>query len=203
MNSSIAKTGALIQAAAVIAFAVFMLIDFKFGSYIVCMFIALGFVMMISGFHAESDKEHKAAANTALILSGIYAVLILIVYFAQTTAVRLDSLSNEALKIIDYQRYGLYFSYDLLGYGIMALATFFIGLAFKAHTKQDKWLKALLLIHGIFFICCFILPMLGLFNSQNASSDWIGTLVLEFWCLYYLPICILSYRHFSIKNNTK
>lgn len=94
----------------------------------VCMFFAFGFVMMTSGFHAESDRGYKVAANTALVLSGVYAVLILLVYFTQTTAVRLDSLGDEVLRIIDYKRLGLFFNYDLLGYGIMALATFFIGL---------------------------------------------------------------------------
>ena len=58
----------------------------------------------------------------------IYAVMILLVYFAQTTAVRLGSLDEQAMKILDYSRGGLYFSYDLLGYGMMALSTFLWGL---------------------------------------------------------------------------
>jgi len=102
------------------------------------MFLAFGFVMMLAGFHAESDEEHKVAANTAMVLSGVYAVLILLVYFAQATAVRLDSLGDEALRIIDYKRLGLFFSYDLLGYGVMSLATFFIGLTINAKSRSDK-----------------------------------------------------------------
>lgn len=35
-------------------------------------------------------------------------------------------------QIIDYQKIGLFFSYDLLGYGFMALSTFFAGLTMKA-----------------------------------------------------------------------
>jgi hypothetical protein len=165
------------------------------------MFLAFGFVMMIAGFHAESDKEHKVAANTALVLSGVYAVLILLVYFAQATAVRLDSLGDEALRIIDYKRLGLFFSYDLLGYGVMSLATFFIGLTINAKSRSDKWLKGLLMVHGAFFIVCFLIPMLGVFNSKQSGVDWIGTLILEVWCCYFLPICILSYLHFANKSN--
>ena len=82
----------------------------------------------------------------------IYAVMILLVYFAQTTAVRLDSLDEQAMKILDYSRGGLYFSYDLLGYGMMALSTFFVGLTIDAKNKADQWLKCLMIIHGIFSI---------------------------------------------------
>ncbi|HHW46848.1 MAG TPA: hypothetical protein GXX17_08100 [Clostridiales bacterium] len=161
------------------------------------MFLAIGFVMMVSGFHAESDREHKVTANTALVFSGVYAVLILLIYFAQITAVRLDMLSEEALKILDYKRFGLFFSYDLLGYGVMSLAAFFIGLAIKAESRLDKWLKGLLIAHGAFFISCIITPILGVFNSEMDSAYWIGMLILEFWCCYFLPICILSYLHFA------
>jgi len=156
------------------AFAICMLIEFDFGSYLVCIFLAFGFVMMVAGFHAESDEEHKVAANTALALSGVYAVLILLVYFAQTTAVRLDSLVDEALIIIDYKRFGLFFSYDLLGYGVMSLATFFIGLTINAKSRSDKWLRGLLMVHGIFFISCFVAPMFGVFNSEMNSIECKG-----------------------------
>ncbi|MCG1013042.1 hypothetical protein JT739_10605 [Tepidanaerobacter sp. GT38] len=201
MNFTVAKIGAVITALSVIGFAICMLIEFDFGSYLVSMFIAFGFVMMIAGFHAESDNEHKVAANTALVLSGVYTVLILLVYFAQTTAVRLDSLGEEALRIIDYKRLGLFFSYDLLGYGVMSLATFFIGLSINARSRLDKWLKWLLMFHGVFFIGCFLAPMLGMFSSKMDGADWIGMLILEVWCIYFLPICILSYLHFANTSN--
>ncbi len=201
MNLTVAKIGAAIAGVSVIGFTICMLIGFDFGSYLVCMFLAFGFVMMVSGFHAESDEEHKVAANTALVLSGVYAVLILLVYFAQMTAVRLDSLGEEALRIIDYERFGLFFSYDILGYGVMALSTFFIGLTINAKSRVDRWLKGLLMVHGIFFIACFLIPMLGVFNSEMDGAHWIGTLILEVWCLYFLPICILSYLHFENRSN--
>ena len=90
MNSTVAKMGSGFTAVSVIAFALCMLFRFDFGYYLAGMFIAFGFVVMIAGFHAESAKEHQAAANTALIFAGVYAVLVLLVYYAQTTAVRLD-----------------------------------------------------------------------------------------------------------------
>lgn len=59
----------------------------------------------------------------------VYAVLILLVYFVQTTSVRLDNLNEQGIRILNFQRGGLLFNYDLLGYGMMALSTFFIGLS--------------------------------------------------------------------------
>ena len=96
---------------------------------------------------------------------------------------------------------GLLFNLDLLGYGIMALSTFFIGLTINVKNKTDKILKYLLLIHGVFFLGCFIMPMTGVFANTDGSNSMVGIIALEFWCLYFLPIGILSYIHF--KNNKK
>lgn len=34
---------------------------------------------------------------------------------------------------------------------VMALSTFFTGLSMKPNNNTDKWLKALLMIHGVFY----------------------------------------------------
>jgi hypothetical protein len=195
MNSIIARIGAITASASIVLFMIFMPI-FDFGSYLVCIFLALGYVMITAGFYEESAPERKTAAAVGLVFSGVYATIILLVYFAQLTSVRLDGLNIEALRILDYQRFGLLFNYDLLGYGMMALSTFFIGLSIKPQTKTDKWLKALLLVHGVFFISCLIAPMLGIFN-QKPGANWIGILLLEIWCAYFLPVCVLTYLHFK------
>lgn len=197
MNQVIAKTGSIIVAATVLLFAFCMLISFRFGSYFVCMLLPIGFIMMTAGFCSECDENHKAAAYAGMAFAAVYAVLILLVYFAQTTAVRLDSLNEQSMKILDYSRGGLFFSYDLLGYGMMALSTFFVGLTIKANTKSDKWLKYLMIIHGIFFLGCFIMPMTGVFRSMsNGDTSIGGVIALEFWCAYFFPVGILAYRHF-------
>lgn len=198
MNKAIAKIGSIIVSVTVFLFAVFMFIS-QFGSFFVCMFLALGYLMMIAGYHNESSDDRKVAANVGLMFGCIYAVLILLVYFAQTTAVRTDSLNEQAIKILDYSRGGLLFSYDLLGYGMMALSTFFIGLTIQPKNKKDKWIKYLMMIHGIFFFGCLIMPMTGVFSaSMSEGSDSIGGIIaLEFWCAYFLPIGVLSIFHFK------
>ena len=198
MNRIIPKIGSVIVILTVFFFAVFMIVGFPFGSYLVCMFLPIGYIMMIAGFHYECSEEQRVSANIGMIFSAIYAVLIFLVYFAQTTTVRLEDINEQVVRILDYQRGGLLFNYDLLGYGMMALSTFFIGISIKSDSKSDKWLKYLMMIHGVFFISCFIMPMTGVFTSMaNGDNSNGGTIALLFWCAYFIPIGILSYRHFG------
>ena len=181
MNKTIASIGAAIALVSVVLFAVCMLTPFSFGSYFVCMLLPIGYIMMTAGFCEESDEKHRVAAYVGMTFAAIYTVLILLVYFAQTTAVRLDSLDDQAMRVLDYSRGGLFFSYDLLGYGMMALSTFFVGLTIDTKNKADKWLKYLMIIHGVFFFGCFIMPMTGVFSSMsNGEPNIGGVIALEF-----------------------
>lgn len=198
MDKIIPKAGAAITVVTVFLFAVFLAVDFSFGSYFVCMLLPIGYIMMAAGFHHESCDKRRVSSNIGMIFSAIYAVLIFLVYFAQVTSVRLEDLNEQAVSILNYQRGGLFFNYDLLGYGMMALSTFFIGLSIKAECKADKWLKFLMLLHGIFFISCFIMPMMGVFTSMASGEESSGgTIALLIWCVYFIPIGALAYRHFG------
>ena len=200
MNKKMGIIGSLINIITVLLFAIFMLIKYNFGSYFVCIFLSLSFVVMIASFENECKEDSKVAGKIALVLSGIYATLIIIVYFSQCTSVINDKLNTDLLKLLDYKYLGWMFNIDLLGYGIMALSTFFIGLTINVKNKLDKALKYLLLIHGIFFISCLIMPMTGIFANSSGSSSMGGIIALEIWCLYFLPIGILSYLHFKNKK---
>lgn len=197
MNRKIGMYASLVNVIAVIGFALSMLLGTNFGSYFCSSFIAFSFVPMISAFCIWAKAEAKLSGYTAIGFAIMYATIILLVYFAQMTTVQTGGLSEQATNILDFQRFGLFFSYDMLGYALMALSTFFAGLTVNAKSKADKWLKALLLIHGIFFISCFMMPMLGLFTPNMEGSAWIGTAILMFWCIYFVPVGILSCLHFS------
>jgi hypothetical protein len=43
------------------------------------------------------------------------------------------------------------------------------------------------------------MPITGIFNPNLSGIDIIGTLILLFWCIYFMPICILSYKYFKNK----
>ena len=198
MNQLVSKIGAAIVTITVFLFAVCIVCDYSFGSYLVCMFLPIGYIMMSAGFQHESAEKTKVSANIGLILAAVYAVLILLVYYAQTTTVRLEELTDQAVKVLSYREGGLLFNYDLLGYGIMALSTFFIGLSIQAENKPDLWLKRLMMIHGVFFLSCFFMPITGMFTHMaDGNGGNGGSIALLFWCIYFLPIGLLAYRHFS------
>lgn len=198
MNKRIGMTASIINLTAVVCFALSMIFVNTFISYFSSMFIAFSFVAMMCAYAYFSNQKYKLAGYVSVAFSAIYGTIILLVYFAQLTTVRLESLTAQASSLLDFQQSGLFFSYDLLGYGLMALSTFFAGLTIEAKSKTDKWLKALMLIHGVFFFSCLILPMLGVFKPD--SPAWIGIAVLEFWCIYFIPISIFSFFYFSKSN---
>lgn len=196
MNRKTGLYSSIVTFAAVLGFAVSMLIGSDTGSYLSSMFIAWGFLPMVCAFASYSTKEARAASYAAIAFSSVYAVFIMLVYFTQLTAVG-PQLGDQALRILDYKKFGLFFSLDLLGYAFMSLATFFIAFSIQAITKPDKWLKSLLLLHGIFAVSCTIIPMLGVFHAGMSGGDFTGVLVLEFWCIYFMPICVLSFLYFK------
>ena len=197
MNRLIPRIGAAVVTVTVALFALFLILDLTFGSYLVCMFLPLGWIMMAAGFLHESPADRRVPAVVGLALSAVYTVLILLVYYAQTTSVRLEDLTAQAARALDYRQGGLMFNYDLLGYGMMALSTFFSGLSMVPACRRDRWLKALMLIHGVFFLSCFFMPMTGMFTGMAGSGGKGGTIALVIWCAYFLPIGILGILHFG------
>ena len=182
--------GSAVNFISVLCFALSMLFGFDYGSYFASIFIAFSFVLMMCGYAYFSEKEVKLSGYVSVAFAAIYTAIILLVYFAQLTTVRLNDLT-----LLDFQQCGLLFNYDLLGYAVMSLATFFAGLTVKPQRKTDKWLKYLLMIHGVFFFSCLIVPMLGVFRADGPV--WTGVAILEFWCFYFSPIGIFSFLYFS------
>jgi Kef-type K+ transport system membrane component KefB len=208
MNRKIGMYSSLVTCFAVFAFALCMLLGIicrnytieSQGSYFSSIFIALGYTPMVCAYFSFTKKENKSAGIIALSFAIMYGILITIVYYTQLTTVRLSELSEEAISLLDYSKFGLFFNYNLLGYMFMALSTFFIGITLDLKDKKDNWLKKLLCIHGIFALTCFTMPVLGVFNPNLAGARMIGLIILEFWCIYFMPICILSYIHFKKKE---
>lgn len=205
MNRKIGAIGSLINALTVLGFAVFLMAGWNFGYFLICIFLSMSFICMIAAFYTECPNEKKTAGVVAIMFTVIYAVLIIIVYYTQCTTVVNEQLGHDADQILNYSNMGLIFNLDILGYGIMALATFFIGLTINVRDKKDKALKVLFLLHGAFFPGCFFMPMTGMFlkSGGSTSSGSGGVIALEVWCLYFLPIGILSYLHFKKSANIK
>jgi hypothetical protein len=187
---------ALVTLVSVLAFAASMLAGADTGSYISSLGISWGFVPMACAFAALAGRRARAAAYTAIAFAALYGVFIAAVYYAQITTVGSGVLSDEASALLDYSQFGLFFNYDLLGYAFMALSTFFLSYTLAPRDKGDRALKWLLRIHGVFAVTCVVLPTLGLFRPGMAGGDLIGVLVLEVWCCYFAPVCVLACRYF-------
>ena len=193
MNKTISKAGSAIVTVTVFLFALFLIINYSMGSFFVCLILPLGFIMMTAGLQNECESGRKVAANIGLVLAAVYCVIIMVVYFTQLTTVNNEQLNEQAANLLNFGRFGLIFNFDLLGYGVMALSTFFTGLSMKAKNKADKWLKALMMIHGLFYFSCTFMPMTGMFSKMSSGGDGIGgRLALVAWCVYFLPVGILS-----------
>ncbi len=203
LNKMISKAGSAIVTVTVFLFAIFLLIDFSMSSYFVCLILPVGFIMMTAGLQNECEGDRKVSANIGLILSAVYGTFIMLVYYSQLTTVHNEQLNEQAAKLLEFNKFGLIFNYDLLGYGVMALSTFFTGLSLKPGSKTDKWLKALLIIHGVFYFSCTFMPITGMFARMSSGGDGLGgRLALVAWCVYFLPVGILSYLHFRKSGKT-
>jgi len=200
LNNTIAKIGSGIVTMTVFLFALFLIINYSMGSYFVCLILPLGFIMMTAGLHNECENDRKVAANIGLVLAAVYCTFIMLVYFTQLTTVNNEQLTEQAANLLEMGKCGLIFNFDLLGYGVMALSTFFTGLAMKPRNKVDKWLRALMMIHGLFYFSCTFMPMTGMFSKMSSGGNGLGgRLALVAWCVYFLPIGILSFLHFRKK----
>lgn len=202
MNGFIGKSSAWVTGLAVAAFGISMLVGFAvptlFFSCFASMLIAIGFVSMMIALHSQNrDPAVRAAGLSGMAFAGIYAVLILLVYYAECTTVRMNpTLSDETLSLISYGHIGsLFFNYDLLGYGFMGLSTFLVGFTILPRNRAARALRMLLWLHGIFFPICLLMPMFPVFQ---ASGDTLSSVILlEGWCAYFIPVCVLAYRYCS------
>ena len=106
----------------------------------------------------------------------IYATIISIVYFTQLTTVLYKSVDEIILQAFSFTSAGSWlFNLDLLGYGLLSISTFFIGLTLQTKDKIDSALKLLLMLHGIFF-CLYVCSYFAVTRDKsryrrNNSND--------------------------------
>lgn len=199
-NHQLGRLGAFTAGAATLLFALSMLIpDRAISLPLSCgisMFISFGYLLMTCGLAAFARQERKGCAYAAVAFAAAYAALICLVYYTQLTTVRLQAAPAEVLDALTFKPGSWMFNVDMLGYGLLSVSTFFAGFAIDAQSKGEAWLRRLLLIHGVFAPSCLLFPALGVFSQAAgaAGSDLFGVLVLEFWCIYFLPVTILFAR---------
>lgn len=168
-------------------------------SYGVCAILSWSWVATACVYSCYTNKERAAAVKIGLAIGIIYSTLICIVYFTQLTTVLYGSVDEKILQAFSFSASGSWlFNLDLLGYGLLAVSTFFVGLSLQTKNKTDKALKILLMLHGIFFVCMFA-PILPIPSTNQGNG---GVIALICWCVFFLPICILSALRFQKITDT-
>jgi hypothetical protein len=168
-------------------------------SFSVCLFLSWFYVGLTCVYAHYAPDDRKAAAVAGIAIAAVYSVFTNLVYYTQLTTVAQGSADATVLQFLTFEPGTWAFGFDLLGYGLMALSTFLIGLAQTADTRRDRALRLLLLLHGGFFPFCVAAPALGLFQSGGDAAEMGGTLALMGWCVYFAPVLLLSFLHFRDK----
>lgn len=204
MNRKIGLISSIVMSAAVAIFLICLMIALFYKnaftenlSFGVCTVLSWSWVAAACVYSCYADKENLSAAKIGVAVSAIYSAIISVVYFTQLTTVLHKSADENILKVFSFSSAGSWlFNLDLLGYGLLSISTFFVGLTVRAKDKSDKALKLLLLLHGVFFVCMFV-PILPLPATNQGNG---GTIALICWCLFFLPVCVLSALHFKNLN---
>ncbi len=198
MNRRLGVISSIAVAAASIGFAVSMLISDINLSYLTSIGISWSYVLMACALASEASPDKKAVALGGVAFAAIYAVFVDLVYFTQLTAVRFATEVPDVISAVTYTPGSWFFALDLFGYGMMAVSTLLIGIAFTAKSRPEKWLRALLMLHGLFAPACLLMPALNLFQRSEQQESGLsgGVLALLFWCIYFTPLAILATVHF-------
>lgn len=203
MNEKFGYYSAAAAAFCTVVFAISMLIPDKQVSqtisFGICILLSWAYVALACAFAIKTQPERKSFAIAGLAFAILYAVFINIVYYTQLTLPYIQGVSEEMMKSLVYTPGTWMFNLDLYGYGLLALSTFFMGLTIKGQNKPDKWLKGLLLAHGIFAPTSILGPVFNMFGDTgsiaNNGIDF-GVIALEFWCIIFIPIMILGAVYF-------
>jgi hypothetical protein len=166
--------------------------------FIASLLLAVSVVIMMACFYDSTRERLKIFGLLALVASIIYAPFCIGNYFIQLSVVAFNplNLSSEVLKAIDFIPGSLTFTLDMLGYGFLCLSTLAAGFALVE--ARDKVLRALCFFHGAIAVPTFAAPIMsGIFLSTSGQTNDIGSYILLFWCIVFVPIALLFMRYFE------
>jgi hypothetical protein len=188
-------SSALTVAAAVLGFAFSLVLGDENGSYAASLALSWAYVIVAVSFWAAAANDCKVAGGAGTAFAILYAGFATTVYFVQLTTVLHGTAPPDVLKVLSYQELGsVMFNLELLGYALMAVSTLFLGLTISTRTGVGRWLRWMLLGHGIFAPVCIALPILNVFGSMPRSSGAsIGVAISFGWCAYFMPVAVLAY----------
>lgn len=202
MNRKLGFYSSIIAGGCTTLFLIGLITENGFLSYFVCLLLGWAYVLLTCAFAQEADEDRKGLALGGVAIAIIYSVFTNFVYYSQLTTVAHQSADSVFLEAITFTPGSWVFGFDIMGYGLMALSTFLIGLTIRAQHGRDRVMRYMFLIHGAFFPICVLAPMLNVFE-QGGESDMAGVLALIFWCIYFAPLMVLSALYFAERLKKK
>lgn len=198
MHISMGLVASITLAAVLALFALSMGIGQASLSYAASLGLSWAYVVLAASLLAETTPGGQSAGLAGLAFAAMYSGLVTVVYFVQLTTVARAAAAPDVLAALSYEQLGsLMFNLDLLGYALMSVSTFFVGLSMRPIGTSDRVLQVLLLVHGIFAPVCVLLPMLDVFGAMpREGGNAVGIMVLVGWCVYFAPIALLSVAHY-------
>lgn len=163
-------------------------------NYWSCLVLSWAYIGTACALAQEAPADRKGVAGAGIAIAAVYSLLTNLVYYTQLTTVAQDAAGPEVLRVFRFQQGSWVFGLDLLGYGLMALSTLLIGLSMVPAASGDKPLKRMLLLHGIFFPVCMVMPVLDFFPEGSGGNG--GVYALMGWCVYFAPVMGLAAKHF-------
>lgn len=181
-------------------FAFFLVLDNKMVYFISCLFLSISVVVMTVSIKDFIPKNKSVFINCAIAFGIIYSVLVSMVYYTQISYVLTRPLSVDMLKIVSDAPGNIFFFIDMLGYVFLCLSTFFMALSVD---RKYVALRVFLFIHSLILIPTFLVPFLPVtYQTNEASGDVNGALILVGWSVIFVPICLMFTRFFIKEKQT-
>lgn len=160
--------------------------------------LLIGGMVMLSVAHYLQCKDHDATKKfsvlVSLILTIIFATLILFNYICQTTFVRhlalhYDPANDPAMATFSMANpISLSWSVEMWGYGLLGVATWLLATCYH---KRNEVIRYLLITNGCMSLAGVVLTV--------ADSSWVltaaGLIAYVFWNMLMIVLMILIYRH--------
>lgn len=135
----------LMQVAGMISFPLDLILIFGFS-----IFIATPFVIAMAAFHYAVPLEQRTWTLAAILLAGMYATLVSLVYITELAVTIPQTLRGHAedVRLFALTERSILCAIDAMGYVFMSISALLAAgaLRWRGH---EGWLRLCLLLHGL------------------------------------------------------
>jgi len=154
------------------------------------MIVVLAYLILVICIKNRAESNKKLFGQIATIFASISTTIFLITFFTQLAVIQpslLDGETDGISLLTQFNPHGLFIAMEELGFLLMSLSFFFIGLTFTVKDKLEKWIKWTFLSSFILTILSLILISIGLglqreyfFEVAAYSFNWLALIINGF-----------------------